>query len=201
VNTSLALIASGIAALVPRGVGRFDSMKEEATRVESLSGFLERYVGNCKDPFEQVACQQNVRQTRQTYRNKTLFVNVGERIGEMIKAESDGSGGFRLLVTPFIDGGGYALTHGKPRRQDAQGRPLIDYVVVKGDLPEGMGEMEFRSTFRAGNVSMELLFRPEGVWKMRRRTEAGFYEGVTARFVGMRLVNQRTGAEIATKVF
>ena len=36
---------------------------------------------------------------------------------------------------------------------------------------------------------------------MKRRGEAGFYEGVKARFLGLRLVETRSGSELASRVY
>jgi hypothetical protein len=47
---------------------------------------------------------------------------------------------------------------------------------------------------------MEVLFKPEGTWKLKRKGEPGYYQGVKARFVGLRLIDQRTGSEIAAKM-
>jgi hypothetical protein len=56
------------------------------------------------------------------------------------------------------------------------------------------------AALRTGRVELEILFRAEGAWKLKRRGEEGFYEGVKARFAALRLVDGRTGAEIAAKV-
>jgi hypothetical protein len=61
-------------------------------------------------------------------------------------------------------------------------------------------DMEFQSPFRSGMVEMEIVFRPERTWKMKRKGESGYYEGVAARFLGLRLIDARTGGEIAAKV-
>jgi hypothetical protein len=108
--------------------------------------------------------------------------------------------GYRFVVTPFIDGGGLALTHGEPRRQDSAGRPLIQFIVLEGALPAGMDELALESALRTGRVELEVLFRPEGAWKLKRKGEPGYYEGVKARFIAIRLVDTRSGAEIASKV-
>jgi hypothetical protein len=104
-------------------------------------------------------------------------------------------------VTPFIDGGGLALTHGEPRRQDAAGHPLIGYLVMEGPLPAGLDESALESALRTGRVELEVVFRPEGTWKLKRKGERGFYEGVKARFLGLRLVDSRSGLEIASRVY
>jgi hypothetical protein len=104
-----------------------------------------------------------------------------------------------VLLTPFIDGGGLALTHGAPTRQDAQGRPLIAFIPIAVQLPPGTMDMEFESPFRTGSIELEIAFRPEKTWKLSRKGE-GLYEGVAARFVAVRVLNSRTGQEIAAKV-
>ena len=74
------------------------------------------------------------------------------------------------------------------------------FIVLEGALPDGMDEMALESALRTGRVEMEVLFRPEGTWKLKRKGEPGFYEGVRARFLGIRLVESRTGTEIASKM-
>lgn len=177
---------------------RFDSLRTQAQRVDSLSGFLERFVGGCKDSFEKRSCEENVRAARKGLAGKLMVVSIGDRTPEIVRAEVVGDH-FRILVTPFVDGGGYALTQGVPAKQDSAGRPLINYIVIEGALPPG-GELEFQGPFRTGHVDMEVLFKPEGTWKLKRKGEPGFYEGVKARFVGLRLIDQRTGSEIAAKM-
>lgn len=191
------LTAISLAPALPRADDRFEALKQRAERLQSLPGFLERFVGTCKDPFERRNCEQNVRQSRRAFEGKTLVTTVSA--AELARAESDGSH-FRIVLTPFIDGGGgYALTHGDPVGQDPAGRPRIGFVVLQGALRPGVADMEFRSPFRTGFVEMEVIFRPEGTWKLKRR-DGGFYEGVRARFLGVRLLDQRTGDEIASRV-
>jgi hypothetical protein len=179
------------------GDDRFDALKHRAERLESLPGFLERYVGACRDAYERQTCERNVQAIRRNFEGKLLVATIGDHAAELCRAESLGDR-YRIFFTPFVDGGGYALTHGAPARQDGAGRPLIPYLVLQGSLPPG-GELGFESPFRTGNVEMEVVFRPEGTWKLKRRG-AGFYEGVKARFVGLRLVDARTGNEIVSKV-
>ena len=41
---------------------------------------------------------------------------------------------FVLLVTPFVDGGGLALSNGAPLRQDPRGNPLVGLIPISGRL-------------------------------------------------------------------
>ncbi len=179
------------------GDDRFEALRQRAERLDSLPGFLERYVGACRDIYERQSCQRNVQATRRSFEGKLLVATIGDHAAELCRAESLGDR-YRIFLTPFVDGGGYALTHGAPARQDDAGRPLIPFLVLQGPMPPG-GQLSFESPFRTGSVEMEVVFRPEGTWKLKRRG-AGFYEGVRARFVGLRLVDARTGSEIASKV-
>lgn len=193
------VVALALLSPIARADDRFESLKHSAERLESLPGFLERFVGGCKDGYERRTCEKNVQAARKAYEGKTLVAVVGDGAAELVRAESRGDR-YRIFLTPFIDGGGYALTHGSPAGQDAAGRPRIGFVVLQGELPAGVGDMEFRSAFRTGNVEMEVVFRPEGTWKMKRKDASGYYEGVRARFLGVRLVDPRSGAEIASRL-
>ena len=63
-----------------------------------------------------------------------------------------------------------------------------------------MMDMEFQGPFRTGAIELEIVFRPEKSWKMPRRGERGLMEGVAARFMAIRVVDARTGTEIASRV-
>jgi hypothetical protein len=178
--------------------GRFEALRDRAERLESLESFLSRYVGSCTDPYERRTCLDNVAAARRAVAGKTFAVRVNDA-ASLVRVELRGES-FLLLVTPFVDGGGLALTHGQPQRQDAAGHPLISFIPIRGALPPGTMDMEFHSPFRSGMVEMEIVFRPERTWRMKRRGEAGYYEGVSARFLGVRLIDARTGGEIAAKV-
>ncbi len=195
---TLAILLALAVPLAGHADARFDALRGRAERLDSLNGFLERFVGTCKDPFERANCERNVAASRRAFAGKVLVARVSDGAAELVRAESRGDR-YRIFMTPFIDGGGYALTNGAPTRQDGEGRPLIGYVVLQGELPPGIGDLDFQSPFRTGNVELEVVFRPEGTWKLKRKG-SGWYEGVKARFLGVRLVDPRTGNEIASRV-
>lgn len=177
----------------------FERVAAGAQRLESLGPFLERYVGSCRDAATRDDCERNVRSSRRALDGRLYAATIGERTMDVVRAERTRSG-WRFVVTPFIDGGGLALTNGEPRG-DALGRPRIGYLVLEGALPEGMDELALEAALRTGRVELEVLFRPEGTWKMKRRGESGFYEGVKARFLALRLVETRSGQQIASRVY
>jgi hypothetical protein len=191
---ALLLLAAAPGADSPDG---YAAVRRGAERIDNLPTFLERYVGTCKDVYTRAECEKNVAAARRSLDGKVLVVRVTEGVPEIVRARCDGER-WRIDVTPFIDGGGLALTHGAPLRLDEQGRPVIGLLVLQGTLPPGTSEIEFNSPFRTGNVEMEVVFTVQGTWKMKRR-DGGFYEGVKARFLGLRLVDPRTGAEIGSR--
>jgi hypothetical protein len=185
-------------ALPARAGGRLDALLGGAERLDSLEAFLARYVGRCTDIYERRTCEENVARVRRAAQGKVFAVRIADA-APLVQARTAGDR-FTILLTPFVDGGGLALTNGEPRSQDAEGHPQIGVIPILGTLPPGTMDLDFQSPFRTGLVEMEIVFRPERTWKLRRRGEAGFYEGVSAKFLAVRLVDGRTGAEIASKV-
>ncbi len=185
----------------PRAATReadFDALASSAESVDALETFLARYIGHCTDVYEKQKCEANVAQARKQATGHLFTVRVQDAAG-LVRPERRGAG-YLLLVTPFVDGGGLALTNGAPRRQDAEGRPLLDLLSIPGAVPEGMMAMEYESPFRTGAIELEIVFRPEKVWRLERRGEKGSYEGMAARFLAVRIIDARTGAPIAAKV-
>lgn len=195
-RTLLALVASLLA--LPSQAASFEEIAARAQRVEALEPFLARYVGRCTDPFERAACERNVAAARREITGKTFAVRVADA-AQLVRPSLEGDR-FVLLLTPFVDGGGgIALTHGAPTRQDASGHPLVGLVPIHGMLPPGTMQMEFQAPFRTGAIDLEIVFRPEKAWKLKRKGEPGDVEGVAARFLAVRVLDARTGKEIAAR--
>jgi hypothetical protein len=166
-------------------------------RLEALEPFLARFVGSCADGFQRRTCEENVATARKELAGRPYAVRIPDAAA-LVQAKLDGDR-FVLLVTPFVDGGGLALTHGAPAKQDAAGRPVVPLIAIQGTLPPGMMDMEFQSPFRTGAIELEITFRPEKVWSLSRKGAPGRYEGVAARFLDIQVVNARTGDVIAER--
>ena len=175
----------------------FAAAASGAERIETLEPVLARYVGRCRDPYERRTCEAHVAASRRAVSGKTFAVRVPDA-APLVRPKLEGQK-FVLLVTPFVDGGGLALSNGAPLRQDPQGNPLVGLIPISGRLPPGTMELDFQGPFRTGAIELEIVFRPERTWKLPRR-EGGTYEGVAARFVAIRVLDARTGAEIASRV-
>lgn len=176
----------------------FDAVATAAERLESLEPFLARYVGRCTDVYERRTCEANVAAARRAVAGKAFAVRITDA-ASLVRPQLDG-GRFVLLVTPFVDGGGLALSNGTPLRQDRDGNPLVGLIPIRGRLPPGTMDMEFQGPFRTGAIELEIVFRPQSTWKLPRVHERGSFEGVAARFLGIRVLDARTGNEIASRV-
>jgi hypothetical protein len=194
-------ILLALAVLASPALGaNYEDVAAKAQKVDALEPFLARYIGRCTDRYEKATCEKNVSSARKAVNGKVFTVRVPDAAA-LFRPQLEGDK-FLLLFTPFIDGGGgYALTHGTPTKQDGAGRPVLALVVLKGKLPPGTMEMEFQRPFRSGAVELELVFAPEKSWKMKRKGEPGDLEGVAARFLGVRVLDARSGKEIASRVF
>ncbi len=197
--TARALLALFAALLASSSrAASFDDLAARAQRVEALEPFLARYVGRCTDIFEKATCERNVAAARREITGKTFAVRVADA-AQLVRPSLEGDR-FVLLVTPFVDGGGgIALTHGAPTRQDSSGHPLVGLVPIHGTLPAGTMQMEFQAPFRTGAIEIEIVFRPERAWKLKRKGEPGDVEGVAARFLAIRVLDARTGKAIAAR--
>ena len=186
------------AAASPARGASFEEIAAKATRVDALEPFLARYVGRCTDPYERATCERNVATARKEVAGRTFSVRVSDAAA-LVRPSLEGDR-FTLLLTPFVDGGGYALTHGAPTKQDSAGRPVLALVPIHGKLPPGTMEMEFQGPFRTGAIELEIVFTPERAWKLKRKGEPGDIEGVAAKFRGVRVLDARSGKEIASRV-
>ena len=191
---AIALLAAASPALAATD---FASLATGAERLETLEPFLARYVGHCTDIYARRTCEANVAASRRAVTGRTFTVRVPDA-ASLVRPRLVGER-FVLLVTPFVDGGGLALSNGAPLRQDPQGNPLVGLIPISGKLPPGTMELEFQGPFRTGAIELEIVFRPERTWKLPRR-EGGSFEGVAARVLAIRVLDARTGTEIASKV-
>jgi hypothetical protein len=191
------LVALALALLPATGLGAgFEEVAARAERLDRLDPFLERFLGRCADPVTRRTCEDAVAAARKDALAKTFVVKVLDATS-LVRPELEGEG-FVLLVTPFFGGSGYALTGGTPVKQDAAGNPLVNLVPVKGTLPPGTMDLEFLSPFRTGAIEIEIVFKPVKAWKLPRKG-GGSYEGVGAKLLGVRVLDGRTGKEIASR--
>ena len=186
-----------LAAPAPGLAADFESAAAKAERLDRLDGFLERFIGRCADPYTRAACEKDVAAFRKDALGKSYVVKIQEATS-LVRPEREGDG-FVLLLTPFFDGGGLALTGGTPTKQDPAGNPLVQLVPVRSVLPPGSMDLEFLSPFRTGAIEVELVFRPLKAWKLPKKG-GGSIEGVGAKLVAVRVLDGRTGNELGARM-
>lgn len=195
----------GVAAAAGAGAGppvTFATLRDRAQALEGLTAFLDKYVGACDDPFTRPDCEKNAARARKEMDGHLYYLILDDRAQSMVRpaAFDIRQNQYRLDVTPYFESGGRALTDGAPKSQDDQGRPRMALVPLWAKLPVGETPMNLERLFKTGNVKVQLVFKPLGVWKLLRKDKKGHIEGVKAKFVAIRLTDARTGYEIAVRL-
>jgi Family of unknown function (DUF6066) len=179
----------------------FASLRDRAEAIDSLTTFLDRYVGHCNDPFERATCEANARKARESMTGKSFYAILGESASRMLRPGpfNPARREYRIDLTPFFEGGDYALTEGSPIGLDAEGRPRFPLMPLTATMPDDWLPMDMERLLRSGMVRVHLVFTPMGLWSLPAKS-GGKVEGVRAKFQAVRLVNGRTGAELALHV-
>jgi hypothetical protein len=190
----LALLLATTARAEPPAA--YQRLREQAESLDSLSSFLERYVGRCPPSDEQRECKAKAQRERAALTGKTFHVRLGDEAARLLQAGAfdESTRQMQINLTPFFDGGGIALTDRKPLGLDGQGRPRIGLITLVTTLPPDMLPMDMERQLRTLNVRIDLVFKPQGVWSLPGKQPM---EGVKAKLLAVRLTNARTGEEIA----
>lgn len=195
----LSLLAAALAqpawAEAPKA---FVALRDSAEAIDSLTTFLDRYVGRCTDPFEKAACEANARRAREQMTGRAFYAILGESASRMLRAAgfNPTSGAFRIDLTPFFEAGDYALTEGAPIGVDGEGRPRIPLLPIAATMPDGSLPMDVERLLRSGSLRVHLVFKPTGLWSLPGKS-GGKLQGVRAKFLAIRIVNARSGEEVA----
>ena len=173
---------------------RFGRVRDQARPLEtSLSGFLEKYVGDCDASLLGASCRSQAEQFRARTTGQKFYLIITEDRVTMLQPGpfNLAKGEYTVLVTPFFAGGGYALTQGAPRHTDMHGNPVLPVIALHGVLPDGWDPVSFQRLFREHELRVQLVFTPLGVGSLKARH--GKLEGVRARIDGLLITYARTG--------
>ncbi len=174
---------------------RFARLRDQAEPLGSLSTFLEKYIGECGSVFSGPSCRKEAEAFREKYKDKKLYMIVGEDVATMLSPGpyQPGTGNYVIHVTPYFPGGAYAMTQGVPSQTDTEGNPLLPLLRITGTTPEGWNASNFLRLFSTHQVRAQLVFTPQGVWSLPRKRGGGKQYGVAARVEGILLTHARTG--------
>ncbi len=182
----------------------FAAWRDKAQPVESLSQFLSDFVGSCdSDPMNNKECIAKVEAYRKKTMGQVFYVILGEDAQKMVEPK-----GFNprtheqeFALTPFFEGSGLALTEGQPQHTDGEGHPIVPMMRLNKKFNDSITHEMIVHEFGTGNVKVQLVFRPTGVWRLPRKDRPhSFYEGVKSQFLAVRLSDTRSGTEIASIV-
>lgn len=194
-NRLLAALALLLPALALADVDpRFAKLRDAAEPLGGLSSFLDRYIGECSDLFSGPTCKSNAEAFRRHYTGKKLYMIVTEDVATMLAPGpyTPKTANYAIHITPFFPGGKYALTHGAPKKTDAQGNPVLPLLRVTGSLPEGWNAQMFARLFSTRGIRAQVVFTPKSVWTLP--TPGGSrISGINAEVEGILLTEGRTG--------
>ncbi len=197
-NRCLAIVALLLPALALADVDpRFARLRDAAEPLGGLSAFLNRFIGECGDMFASPDCRTKADEFRKAYKGKKMYMIVTEDVATMVSPGSyePNTGDFQIHILPFFAGGKYALTHGTPKKTDAQGNPIMPLLTVSGTTPQGYNGGMFSRLFSGRGVRVAVVFTPLDIWSLPK-PGGGKIFGVSSRMEGILLTEGRTGYEL-----
>jgi len=186
-----------VPALLGAGGSRFEQLKDSAEPVGGLGAFLERYIGECAGAVGP-QCRSSAAGFRTRARSKKFYMLLGEESASSLSIGSFDSaqGQFTLQVIPFFSSGPYALTHGAPKKTDADGNPLLPLLLVRAKAGEDWSADRVQRLIASRAFRVEVIFTPEDVWTLARK-RGGKIHGVKTRFQALQVTHARTGEVLA----
>lgn len=164
--------------------------------IEGLGAFLDKYVGDCDGTLEGQECRQNAKAFRQSATGKKFYLMVSEdSVTQLAAGPHDPRGELTLHITPFFPAGGYALTHGAPRKTDGNGNPIIPWLVLRVKTPDDWIGGTLERFLRMRAFRLQLVFTPQDVWTLSK-PGGGKIRGVKAKIHAILISNGRTGEEL-----
>ena len=194
VLTFLVLPALAFADVDPR----FAKLRDSATPLSGLGTFLEKYIGECSDPFAGAECKANAAAFRKEANKNRYYLIITEDQANMLSMGpyDPGRGEYTVNIAPLFAAGGYAVTHGAPRKTDANGNPVMMYVQAKGKVPPGWNAPSIQRLFTTRQLRVQVVFKPEGTWSLSKKG-GGKHHGVKARVEAILVTIGRTGEPVA----
>ncbi len=187
------------------GAPSYAAVAEDARIINNLGRFLEAYVGDCLSDapeFDREGCEAQAAAVRKAKRGTRYRVEVDDLTGKVrFNGWDKRRKAFRLLLTPFFEDRNLALTTQKPRARKADGLPVVKNLPIWVKVPDGEAEFAFRRRLERGMVRVELVVTPGAPWAIKRRDGEGWFRGVSAKLLGLRVVGLRTDAVLAEQTY
>lgn len=199
----VALIMTAVTVQAEELPPAYQSLRDGATKLPSLGPFLDKYLGDCGDSKEFAAdCERRTAAERTLANGKRMVTLVDDLPAGLVQVVevNNASGEFTATVTPFFSASDGAITQGTPKSTDAKGNPVFAVIPVRGTIPDGWSPSMLKRQFESGGVRVEIIFTPEGVWKLPGKGSAQAQHGVRSRIDGMLFTAARNGTVLASWV-
>lgn len=177
---------------------KFVKLRDQAEPLTSVGSFVEKYVGECASPLLGGAeCEKNAEIFRRGATNKKFYMIITEdsagvlQLGEV----NVGQGTLTLNLTPFFAGSNSAITHGAPSRTDSNGNPVLPFLRIPSQLPEGWNPGLMARQVQAKALRLQIVFTPQGLWTLPKKG-GGSIKGVKARLEAVLVTVGRTGEQV-----
>lgn len=177
---------------------KFVKLRDQAEPLTSVGSFVEKYVGDCASPLLGGAeCEKNAEIFRRGATNKKFYMIITEdsagvlQLGEV----NVGQGTLTLNLTPFFAGSNSAITHGAPSRTDSNGNPVLPFLRIPSQLPEGWNPGLMARQVQAKALRLQIVFTPQGLWTLPKKG-GGSIKGVKARLEAVLVTVGRTGEQV-----
>jgi hypothetical protein len=181
----------------------FAKLRDEALKagqggaIESLGAFLDKYVGDCGGALGAPECQENAKAFRKGATGKLFYLVVNEdSVTQLAPGPYNPRGELTINLTPFFPAGGYALTHGAPRRADERGNPIMSLIPVRTQTPEDWNGSSLSRFISMRAFRLQLVFTPQDVWSLPR-PGGEKARGVKAKIHAILITSGRTGQQLA----
>lgn len=177
---------------------RFAKLRDQAEAMGAISAFVEKYVGDCASRLMGGGeCEKNAEIFRQGATGKKFYMIITEETSSVLSMGEvkmrDGQ--FVLNFTPFFSASGMAITHGAPARTDGDGNPVMPFIRIDGQMPEGWNPAMMARQVGSQALRLQIVFTPQGIWTLPRKG-GGTMKGVKAKFEAVLVSVGRTGDQV-----
>lgn len=177
---------------------RFAKLRDSAKPLAGLGTFLDNYIGECSDAFAGAECKKNAAAFRKdANKNKYYLIITEDQANMLSMGPYDlGRGEYTVNIVPLFAAGGYAVTHGAPKKTDAQGNPVMMYVQARGKVPPGWSAPSIKRLFTSRQLRVQVVFTPQGIWSLPKKG-GGKIHGIRAKVDAVFVTIGRTGEPVA----
>lgn len=178
---------------------RFAKLRDTADALSSLGAFLDKYIGDCGPVSEGGSeCGKNAEAFRRAANGHKFYMILTEDSTAVLSmgAFNPKGGEVTFHLTPFFPGSNSAITHGSPSKTDANGNPVMPFIVFKGTLPDSWNVQMMARQVSSRQMRLQIVFTPQGIWELPKKG-GGKIRGVKTKLEAVLVTVGRTGEEVA----